>query len=536
MFEMDNKDYKRKKVGRYYIIILVLALCVLCMPLFMCRETSDEDTPIHVPEGKSQSYSIESTTVTKEPIKRTFTIDKGDSIYGILSENGIPEEDIYEIIKATKGVFDISRILPGHEIDLIFAPVGGQLISLKYEISEFSRLIVTIMKDGIDVKQEDVDLILPSTYSGTLRKVDVIVKKGDSIYDILHALNISPYQIDIISRCAKKTFNLSGIKPDHALNIWITDTSPTRVGRLTYQIDDLTKLVIVPEDGKFKAEKHTIDMDVKYERAQGKIESSLYESGIQAGLAPEVVMELTDIFAWDINFFTDIRSGDEYTVLYEKYYIEDKFKGYGRVIAARFINQGRQHIAIYYNNGSGIKGYYNKDGRPIRKLFLKAPLNYRRISSGFSYHRMHPVYHVVRPHLGVDYSAPTGTPVVALGDGKVIYKGWCNGFGNQIRIKHRGRYYTYYGHLSRFARGMHVGKHVSQGQVIGYVGITGVATGPHLDFRVKHKNGFINPLRLKPVTGPALKGEALAEFKNISSKRFAMLDDYRFTIGMNVSN
>lgn len=536
MFEMDNKGYKRKKVGRYHTIVLFLALCVVCMPLFMCRETSDEDIPIHVPEDKSQSYSIESTIVTEEPIKRTFTIDKGDSIYGILAENGMSEEGIYEIIKATKGVFDISKILPGHEIDLIFAPESGQLTSLEYEISDVSRLIVAITEDGIDVKEKQSDLILPPSYSGGLKKVDVIVKKGDSIYDILHNLDISPHQIDIISKCAKKIFNLSGIRPDHALSVWITDTPPKRVGRLTYQIDDLTTLIIVPEDGTFKVEKHTIDMDVKYERAQGRIESSLYESGIQAGLAPEVVMELTDIFAWDINFFTDIRVGDAYTVLYEKYYIEDKFKGYGRVIAARFINQGRQHTAIYYNNGKGTKGYYNEDGKPIRKLFLKAPLNYRRISSGFSYHRMHPVYHVVRPHLGVDYAAPTGTPVVALGDGKVIYKGWCNGFGNQIRIKHRGGYYTYYGHFSRFARGMHVGKHVSQGQVIGYVGATGVATGSHLDFRVRYKNKFINPLRLKPVTGPPLKGEALAEFKNISKQRLAMLDDSRFTIGMNVGN
>jgi len=246
-------------------------------------------------------------------------------------------------------------------------------------------------------------------------------------------------------------------------------------------------------------------------------------------------MDLTDIFAWDINFFTDIRDGDTYTVLYEKYYVGDTFKGYGRVIAARFINQGQKHVAVYFNDGNGTRGYYDEKGKPIQKLFLKAPLNYRRISSGFTYHRMHPVFHKVRPHLGVDYAAPTGTPVVALGDGKIIFKGWSNGFGESIRIKHRNGYISYYGHFSRYARGMKKEKKVDQGQVVGYVGMTGVATGPHLDFRIKYNGKFINPLKLKSVTGPPLKGANLASFKENSTKNLAMLDDPSLNIAPKLS-
>ena len=248
-----------------------------------------------------------------------------------------------------------------------------------------------------------------------------------------------------------------------------------------------------------------------------------------------MVMDLTDIFAWDINFFTDIRDGDTYTVLYEKYYVGDTFKGYGRVVAARFMNQREEHVALYFEDGSGNKGYYDDQGKPIQKLFLKAPLNYRRISSGFTYHRMHPVYHKMRAHLGVDYAAPTGTPIVALGDGKVILKGWTNGFGKSIQIKHRNNYVTYYGHLSRYAKGIDKGRQVSQGQVIGYVGMTGVATGPHLDFRVRYNGNFINPLKLKSVTGPPLKGTELAAFKDISTKRLAMLVDPALNIAVKLS-
>ncbi|HOO45370.1 MAG TPA: M23 family metallopeptidase, partial [Deltaproteobacteria bacterium] len=180
---------------------------------------------------------------------------------------------------------------------------------------------------------------------------------------------------------------------------------------------------------------------------------------------------------------------------------------------------------VYFDNHKGVSGYYDAQGKPIQKLFLKALLNYRRISSGFSYNRMHPVYHKMRPHLGVDYAAPTGTPIVALGDGKVVYKGWSNGFGESLRIQHRNGYITYYGHLSRYAKGMSKGKQVKQGQVIGYVGATGVATGPHLDFRVKSGGSFINPLKLKSVTGPALKGNELNEFKEKAAGSLVMLDD-----------
>jgi murein DD-endopeptidase MepM/ murein hydrolase activator NlpD len=512
------------------VLSLVLIICI-CWYFFKDYQFGQdkETAPVHVEEADQEYSDLISPDKGKpsdeDLIRKTSTVNKGDSFYKILQENGISQRQAFDILAASKDVFDLSRVMPGNELVLVFSPDNQRLIELDYEISDLYRLIVTIQDEEIQALKQQVERILPPSYSGTLKQIDCTVEKGDNLYDILKGCGIGDYQIDLVVKSVKKVYNLSDIVPGNTLSIWVTEDSPVKLARLTYEIDGLNYLEVKPENGAFKAVKHTLEVDVRYERAEGSIASSLYESAVQAGLSPEVVMDLTDIFAWDINFFTDIRDGDTYTVLYEKYYVQDAFKGYGRVLAARFINQGEDHIAVYFDDGNGIKGYYDDKGKPIQKLFLKAPLNYRRISSGFSYRRIHPISRKVRPHLGVDYAAPTGTPVVALGDGKLVAIGWSNGFGKSIQVKHRAGYDSYYGHLSRYAKGMKKSTQVNQGQVIGYVGMTGVATGPHLDFRVKYNGKFINPLKLKAVTGPPLKGTVLAKFKEGSSRCFAMLDD-----------
>lgn len=523
-------------------IILAVAL-ISCISWYLWKQhqsaEDEEIVPPHVAET-AEEYSEpipaqEEPPAEPQPIRKVFTINKGDTFYNILQENGIAQRQAYDILMASKEVFDLSKVMPGNELVLTFSPDNQNLVQLDYEISDHYRLIVTIDGENIRVEKSQVERVLRSTYNGVLDQRDFTIKKGDNLYDILHNSGVGDYQIDLIVKSVKKVYNLKDIIPGNTLSIWVTQETPVKLARLTYEIDSLNFLEVKPDNGSFNAEKHTLEVNVSYERAEGSITSSLYESAIQAGVSPEVVMDLTDIFAWDINFFTDIRDGDTYTVLYEKYYVGDTFKGYGRVMAARFINQGEEHVAVYFDDGNGIRGYYDKNGKPIQKLFLKAPLNYRRISSGFSYNRMHPVFHVRRPHLGVDYAAPTGTPVVALGDGKVSFIGWSNGFGKSIHIKHRSGYVSYYGHLSRYAKGMEKNRQVEQGQVIGYVGMTGVATGPHLDFRVRLNGTFINPLKLKSVTGPPLKGKDLTLFKENAAKNLAMLDDPSLNIASKLS-
>ena len=487
--------------------------------------------PEHVTEA-NQDYADfvvrqEEFKASKDPIRKSSTVNKGDSFYQILLQNSISHTQAYEILKEVKGVFDLSRVMPGHEIVLVFSPDNQDLVGVEYEISSHDRLFISIEDDKIQAHRQQAEKAARSGFKdeGLFRRADCVVMPGDNLFDLLRSCGISSDQIDLVVKSVKAVYNLSGLAAGNALSVWITRDKPARLSRMVYEIDDLNSLVIESADGAFRAHKQTQELVARYERAEGTITTSLYESAVQSGLSPEIVMGLTDIFAWDINFFTDIREGDTYTVLYEKYYVGNAFKGYGRVMAARFVNQGDEHVAVYYNNGKNIEGYFDDNGKPIRKLFLKAPLNYRRISSQFSYKRMHPIFHVMRPHLGVDYAAPTGTPVVALGQGRVVFKGWSKGFGKYVQVRHPGNYVTYYGHLKGYPKGLSRGTSVDQGEIIGFVGMTGHATGPHLDFRVRHGGKFVNPLTLKRVNGPPLRGRILAHFKELSVKRLAMLDD-----------
>ena len=252
--------------------------------------------------------------------------------------------------------------------------------------------------------------------------------------------------------------------------------------------------------------------------AEGTIEDNLYNSALANHIDPALILELADIFAWDINFFTDIRPGDHYRFIYEKIYIDGKFVRNGRILAAEFINQGRRYEAFFFQTEDGHADYYDENGKSLRKAFLKAPLRYKRISSYFSYHRRHPILGIVRPHLGIDYAAPIGTPVEAVADGRIVYIGWRGGYGKFIKIQHNHIYASTYGHLSRFAKGLRRGSWVKQGQVIGYVGMTGLATGPHLDFRFIKNGRFINYLKFKSPSGRPLSRKYLPLFKNQVAK------------------
>jgi len=220
----------------------------------------------------------------------------------------------------------------------------------------------------------------------------------------------------------------------------------------------------------------------------------------------------------------DLRAGDTFQTLIEEKWLDGKFVRHGRILAARMVNQGRTFWGFYFEGKGTPAGYFDGGGRSLRKAFLKSPLKFTRISSGFSHGRLHPILQIYRPHLGVDYAAPTGTPVRAVADGRIALAGWEGGFGNLVKIQHNGTYTSMYGHLSRFAPGIKTGTTVRQGQLIGFVGATGLATGPHLDFRLVKGGQFINPLKVNFVDGePVNKGDA-ATFRHVMGQRIAELD------------
>jgi murein DD-endopeptidase MepM/ murein hydrolase activator NlpD len=242
------------------------------------------------------------------------------------------------------------------------------------------------------------------------------------------------------------------------------------------------------------------------------IDRSLYEALRNAGESPQLVQQLVDVFQWDVDFFA-LQKGDNFTLVVKKRYSGSDQVGYGPITAARFFHDGDLYEAFRHESPDGRAGYYARNGTPLRKQFLRAPLQFTRITSGFSKSRYHPLLHYFRPHHGVDYGAPTGTPVMTTADGVVAETGYNHGEGNFIRIRHSSRIETMYLHLSRFAKNLRRGKQVMQGEVIGYVGMTGLATGPHLDYRVKEGDNWLDPLKLKSITPDPLRGDQLAAFR-----------------------
>jgi murein DD-endopeptidase MepM/ murein hydrolase activator NlpD len=260
-----------------------------------------------------------------------------------------------------------------------------------------------------------------------------------------------------------------------------------------------TSYIVKKNGGIYTSTKTLNVINVSTYNVEGEIKNILWTSMKEKNVPEDVILNFADIFAWEIDFLTEVRDGDKFKVIYN---VKKNLRGkiiQKKVLAGYY--KGKEtgkKIMVYFEDD-----YYNEKGEGARSMFLKAPLQYRRISSYFSYHRFHPILKYVRPHLGIDYAAPTGTPVSAVADGVVTFKGWNAGYGNFVEIKHQMGYVTTYGHLSRFGN-IYVGKRVKQGDVIGYVGMTGIATGPHLDFRVKKNGQFINYLKIKRTSNKKL--------------------------------
>jgi murein DD-endopeptidase MepM/ murein hydrolase activator NlpD len=266
-------------------------------------------------------------------------------------------------------------------------------------------------------------------------------------------------------------------------------------------------------DATFAVTQHQAKLQSITTTIAAEIDSSLYDALRAAGEEPQLVQQLVDVFQWDIDFFS-LQKGDAFSLVVEKKYAGADLVGYGPIVAARFIHDGTTYEAFRNEQTDGRAGYYTRNGTPLRKQFLKAPLQFTRITSGFSKRRFHPVLKYFRPHHGVDYGAPVGTPVMTTADGVILETGYNHGEGNFIRIRHSARIDTMYLHLSRFAKGIKRGARVTQGQVIGYVGATGLVTGPHLDYRVSDGGKWLDPLKLRSITPDPLNGDSLLHYKN----------------------
>jgi murein DD-endopeptidase MepM/ murein hydrolase activator NlpD len=283
-------------------------------------------------------------------------------------------------------------------------------------------------------------------------------------------------------------------------------------------------LMVSAGDQGFAVETLAQPLEVRSSYAQGEIRHSLFVAAQEAGVSENTIMEMANLFGWDIDFALDVRAGDRFSIVSESQFRDGEKVGEGPILAAEFINQGKRYRAVRYTTPDGRTDYFSPEGRTLRKAFLRAPVEFARISSRFNPGRYHPVLHRVRAHKGVDYAAPTGTPVRSTGDGKVIFRGSKGGYGNAVIIQHGNRYTTLFAHLSRFARGARKGKRVKQGQIIGYIGKSGLATGPHLHYEFRVNGVHRNPLRVKfPGVAPIAK-EHREDFENRSQSLLAQLD------------
>jgi murein DD-endopeptidase MepM/ murein hydrolase activator NlpD len=256
---------------------------------------------------------------------------------------------------------------------------------------------------------------------------------------------------------------------------------------------------------------------------KGEVRSSLFDAVLTAGEGDELALDLADVFQWDIDFHREVREGDRFEVLIERVRADGRTVAYGPILAATYDNDGHRWTAVRYAPSVGNAGYYDGQGRPLKKEFLRAPLRFTRITSRYSLSRMHPILGRRMPHWGVDYGAPVGTPVMATADGVVIYRGWKGGGGNTVELRHRNGFVTGYLHLSRFASGLRVGRRVSQGETVGYVGATGLATGPHLDYRVWHNGAHVNPMTLSHDPAPPLATAELPRFRTWAERLLPLL-------------
>ncbi len=266
-------------------------------------------------------------------------------------------------------------------------------------------------------------------------------------------------------------------------------------------------------------------LEVQVVQNRAKINSSLFEAGLDAGISQKVIMTMANqIFSWDIDFALDIRKGDEFSVLYERQFQDGDYVGDGRVLAAEFVNKGKAYRAVWFESEDGeVEGYFTPDGRSMRKAFLRAPLDFTRVSSSFNPRRRHPISGKIRAHKGIDYAAPTGTPIKAAGDGRVRFAGRKGGYGKAVILEHRNGVTTLYGHMSRFSKHARNGQRVKQGQTIGYVGATGAATGPHLHYEYRVRGVHKNPAKIK-MPNVKIPSQYLTEFRGKAEATLAQLE------------
>ncbi|SEG80267.1 OapA family protein [Marinobacterium lutimaris] len=351
--------------------------------------------------------------------------------------------------------------------------------------------------------------------------IDFEVRSGDSLSTLFQRAGLSARDVYQVSQATKESGELSRLYPGQTISFLIEGG---KLEKMRFAEDRLNTVELVRNDSGYSIDRTTLEPRIEQQTASGVISNSLFVDAERAGLSSRMIMQMAQVLGWDVDFALDIRKGDHFRVLYEEKYLDDEKIGEGDILAVEFVNDGRLVQAVRFTDSHGDSNYYTPQGMSMRKAFLRSPVDFRRISSNFNPERFHPVLGKKRPHRGTDYAASTGTAIKAAGDGKIIWRGTKGGYGRTIIVQHGGNITTLYAHMNGYKSGLSNGSRVKQGDIIGYVGMSGTATGPHLHYEFRVNGVHKNPVTVDlPHASPVPKAE-LAAFNKQSAQLMAMLD------------
>jgi len=410
------------------------------------------------------------------------------------------------------------------------APTGPRRI-MPLRMSE-AETAIALLSQG----QEEDSVVVPLRVAGEPdeRVRSIRVRPGDSLSAIFKREGLSSRDIHQLVNGDPLGKRLRNIYPGHEMTFTLADDGSLM--KLAYTPTALQTLEFEKVGSEFKSREIIVEPERTTAYKHGLIDQSLFLASQRVGLPDSLTMKLAQIFQWDVDFVLDIRRGDEFHLVYEELYVGGDFIGYGDILAAEFVNQGRSHRAIRYTDTDGHTEYYGPQGTSMRQAFIRAPVEFTRVSSEFNMRRVHPLFNRAAPHRGIDYAAPTGTPILAAGDGKVATASRTEANGNYVVIQHGDQFTTKYLHLSKFGRGVKSGVRVRQGQVIGYVGATGWATGPHLHYEFLVNGVHQNPRTVKLPNSMPIPAKELPRFNERTKPLLALLEDYKQQVQLALSH
>ncbi|MEM7469148.1 MAG: peptidoglycan DD-metalloendopeptidase family protein [Pseudomonadota bacterium] len=459
--------------------------------------------------GVRYDYNVAWGTATKKNRRRKWLMRGGLCLVALFALSTLPikfpfqkkADETNSVVVAIPGVRSTTTHIPNSEHRLPFEPAVPQ--------SNVDELATEPVEKIPPLKTEDIWRTLT-------------VSPGDNLSLIFSREGLSKRDLHTVLQLGGAAKNLTRIKPGQIIRVRADDNG--HIIELVQEVDYLTSLHIESSDNSYVAELVEIEPVIRTRTAVATIENSLYLAGQTARLSDRTIMALTEIFGWDVDFVLDIRRGDRFSLIFEEIYKDNEKIREGRILAADFVNQNRQLRAVYYEHDDGHHGYYTDQGKAMRRAFLRTPVNFSRISSKFNLKRKHPVLNKIRAHKGVDYAAPHGTPIRATANGKIQFVGTKGGYGKTVIMQHGDKYSTLYAHLSRFGSGVKRGKRVEQGQTIGFVGKTGLATGPHLHYEFRVNGVHRNPLTVDLPQALPIERKYLDDFKRKSAPLIAELE------------